>query len=451
MKENSFLFSTSGNSGLSKARARFLTQAIQLEEQGPPRLVSLAAMLTLALLVAVIAWSSITKVSEKALAPGKVIPAGLNHTVQHLEGGLVMELLVRDGDPVKKGDLLLRFDPTATSSELEQIRIRKVALDLEAERLAALVESREPNFSDTDTAYASLIAKQRTVYHAQRISHERGIQVAESQISQRETELIQQLNAVESLTEETKLFQEQVDIRLKLEGKNVISRTELLSTKSRLAEAQRDLRRAKDSVSVARSGLEEAKQHKNELEAAFFKELELEAGRVATEIMEVSQTMVRLQDRLQRMEIRSSVDGIVQGLSLGSGSAVVEPGQLIMELVPTDDELVVEARVSPADIGHVKQGQPSDIKIDSYDPAKFGSVKGQVRRISANTYLNEKSQPYYRVEISLEKDHLGKASDSLRIIPGMTVMADIITGSKTILDYLLKPINRGMDNAFCEG
>ena len=160
--------------------------------------------------------------------------------------------------------------------------------------------------------------------------------------------------------------------------------------------------------------------------------------------------MVRLQDRLQRMEIRSSVDGIVQGLSLGSGSAVVEPGQLIMEIVPTDDELVVEARVSPADIGHVKQGQPSDIKIDSYDPAKFGSVKGQVRRISANTYLNEKSQPYYRVEISLEKDHLGKASDSLRIIPGMTVMADIITGSKTILDYLLKPINRGMDNAFSE-
>lgn len=450
MKENSFLFASSHSAGLPKARARFITQAIQLEEQGPPRLVSLGVILTLLLIAAAIAWSSITKVSEKAQARGRVIPAGLNHNVQHLEGGLVRELLVRDGDPVEKGALLLRFDPTTTHSEREQTRIRKMALDLEAERLAALVESRPPDFSSVGGDYLSLVEKQRTIYAAQRKSHQREVQVADSRIRQRESELTQQLNAIRSLAEEVKLSQEQVDIRLKLKGKNVISKTELLATKSRLAEAQGELRRAQDGVLVARSGLESAKQRKNELEAAFFKELELEAGRVTTEIMEVSQTLVRLEDRLNRMELRASVDGIVQGLSVGSGRAVVEPGQLIMEIVPTDDELVVEARVSPADIGHVKQGQASDIKIDSFDPAKFGSVQGEVMRISANTYLDESAQPYYRVEISLGKDHLGPTRDSLRIIPGMTVAADIITGSKTILDYLLKPISRGLNSAFTE-
>ena len=121
-----------------------------------------------------------------------------------------------------------------------------------------------------------------------------------------------------------------------------------------------------------------------------------------------------------------------------------------MQIIPTDDDLVVEARISPNDIGHVHRGQLADVRIDSYDSARFGSVKGEVGRLSATTYLDEQQRPYYRAEIKLARDHLGAKPGELRIIPGMTVNASIKTGSKTILDYLIKPIQRGLDRSFAE-
>ncbi len=450
MRDDNVVFSARGGTGLPRARARFLGQAIQLEEQGPSRVIRTAIYFTVLLLIAAVLWAWSTKVNEMAVAQGEVIPAGHIHDIQHLEGGIVSEIRVRNGDQVEQSDLLLRFAPSAMQSELEQTMIRKAALEMEAERLSSIVERRPPNFGDLSAQYPHLAEKQKTIYLAQMASHGSELKVADAQIRQRKTELNRQQNQAESVENEIALLEEQVKIRTQLAAKKLVAKTELISTQSRLAETQSERRKIYDSIIVAQSALEESGQRRLEIETRFNKDIELEAGKVAAKLAEVEQSLVRLQDRVTRLDVKAPVTGIVQGLSITRINAVVDPGQVIMQIVPTGDELIVEARVSPNDIGHIHTDQPADVKIDSYDSARFGTVKGRVKQISAFTYLDEKRNPYYRAEIELEKSWMAEQPDKLRIIPGMTVKADIKTGSKTILDYVLKPVSRGFSSAFRE-
>lgn len=432
------------------ARARYLTQSIRLEEKPPPGIISAAIFLTVALLLAGMVWASVTDVNETAHAPGEIVPAGLSISVQHLEGGLVKALHVREGDQVKRGEPLLQLDDSALHSELSQMRFRQLALELQAERLAALLENRPAAFDPVAGEYESLVTKQQTIYQAQLNSHQREIQVVDSQIAQKEQERVRQKNQVLSIQKEVALLEEQVRLRTELTRKKLVSRTELLTTQSRLAEAQGELRRAKDGVLVATSALEEARQRRLEAEAVFLRDIELEAGRVASELAEVGQAVLRLRDRIERVTMYAPVDGIVQNLTLSSGQVVVDPGQVILQVIPTADDLIVNARVSPTDIGHVKPGDWADVSVDSYDTVRFGMLRGEVRRLSATTYLDDQGHPYYRAEIALVRDHLGSDERPLRIIPGMTVKVDIRTGTKTLMAYLLRPVQRGLSTAFGE-
>lgn len=436
--------------GAPRARARFLAQAIALEEQGPSTIVRTAIYLAIGLLVAAVAWAWSTEVNEVASCRGEVVPAGLIHDIQHLDGGMVREIYVRDGDRVRQGQPLLRFAPPESQTELDQARIRKATLELQAERLEAIIEGREPNIDPKTHPFPDLARKQLTIYRAQRDSHASEVRVIEAQIQQRLTELRRQQAQVGGLKKEIGLLEEQVKIRSRGVKGKLVARTELLATQTRLAEAQRELRTLRNGIVVARSAWEEARQRLLELEAGFRKDLEIEAGKVAAQLAEVEQTLVRLQNRVDRLLVRAPVDGIVQGLSITRINAVVRPGQVIMQVVPVHDELIVEARIPPDQIGHIHQGQEAVVKIDSFNPSRFGNVKGEVERISASTYLDERRNPYYRAEIRLQQNHLGDDPSRLRIIPGMTVQADITTGSKTILDYLLRPISRGFANAFHE-
>lgn len=450
MKQNQGTSSAGRSSGITRARARFLAQAIQLEEQSPAMVIRGAITFTVLMLIAAIVWAWYTPISEVTTAVGDVVPAGLIQDVQHLEGGMVSEIHVRNGDEVSEGSLLLRFAPPAIESELEQTQVRRAALTMELERIQALVEQRTPDFGEMGRRYPVLATKQLTIYEAQLASWEAENQVLDARLRQRQTELERQENQAESIRTEIYLLREQVGIRKKLVKDRVVARTELLATQSQLAELERERRTIEDSVIVARSALEEAEQLRKDTRARFIRDLELEAGEVTSRLAEVEQTLVRLKDRASRLNVYSPVNGIVQALSITRINAVVEPGQVIMQIVPVGDDLIVEARVSPDDIGHIHAGQVADIKVDSYDFARFGSVAGEILKISASTYLDEQRQPYYRAEIGLRKSWLGDQPDRFRIIPGMTVKADIKTGEKSILDYLLKPISRGLDSAFRE-
>jgi adhesin transport system membrane fusion protein len=450
MKEDSIVFAQESTAGLPRARARYLSQAIRLEEVSPSRTISLAILVSIFLIVSLVGWGALTRVSEVAIAEGEVVPAGLIVNVQHLEGGIVRQLHVRNGDRVTKGKTLVTFDPSSSQSELQQMLTRKTSLQLQGERLQALVEKRDPDFSRLQSEHPDLAAKQRTIYLAQVNSLQSELAVIESQTSQRKSELRRQQGQVDALRKELAIYKEQVSIREKLSKKGTVSRTELLTARSRLAEAESELRKTIDGIAVAQTELEESEQRKLEVFSRHNREIELEAGSVASELAEVEGTLIRLRDRVNRLEVNAPVDGIIQGLAISNNNAVVAPGEVIMQVVPVKDELIIEARILPQDIGHVHIDQPADVKFTSYDSSRFGSLQGRVQRISASTYLDQKQNPYYRAEVILDRDHLGEDPTRFKVLPGMTVTAEIQTGDKTILDYLMRPVSRGLDNAFRE-
>jgi len=450
MKENTVMFTPKGGAGIPRARARFLAQAIQLEESGTASIIKTSIFFTIFMLATSIYWAWVTEVSEVTVSRGEVVPAGLIHDIQHLEGGIVNKIHVRNGDRVELDDPLLEFAPPASQSEFSQTQVRLGSLTLEGERLQAIIEQRKPTFGESAKKYPGLSQKQMTIYQAQLSSHQSALDVADAQIRQRQTELLRHENRAKSIIKEIALLKEQVKIREELFKDKMVSRTELLSTQSRVAESESERSTIQDDVIVARSALEGAKIKRLEIETEFRKKIEIEAGTVASKMAETEQAMIRLQDRVNRLDIKAPIAGIIQGLSITRINAVVEPGQVIMQIVPLHDDLIVETRIPPAEIGHIHQGLPAEVKVDSFDPARFGSVAGTLRQISAYTYLDEKGNPYYRAEIELERDYLGAKKQQLKVIPGMTVQADIKTGSKSILDYMLRPISRGFGSAFHE-
>lgn len=448
MDNNKNRTATTDNTGLPRARARFLAQAIQLEEEGVADILKVAIYTIMGMLVAVMVWMSVTPVSEVTVTNGKVVPMGYIHNIQHLEGGIVKDILVRDGDHVTKGDLLVQFSPPATQSDLDQLTLRQATLKLDLVRLAALRSSGEPIFSDELRQYPTLVRDEEESVRIQLSSHESELRVIDTRIEQRQSELQRQKNQVTELEKETALLQKQVDIRNILADRNAISQTDLLSVRSQHASLQSDLMSVKDGVYVALLSLEEERKRRDEVLARHRREMEDEASGVASQLADVESALIKARDKVDRLNLYAPVTGIVQGLAVTTINAVVRPGEVIMVVVPVDDEMIVESRLLPNEVGYVHSGQVADVKVHSFDSSRFGTLKGTVRQISPSTYLDEQANPYYKVKIGLEKAWLGSRKGEMAVIPGMTVQVDIITGSKTIMEYLMKPVSRGFQTAF---
>ena len=436
------------SSGLPRARARFLAQAIELEEEGVSDIVKSAVYVIMAMLLAVIIWMSVTPVSEVTVTSGEVVPVGYIHNIQHLEGGIIGDIRVRDGDRVEAGDLLVKFSPPATQSDLDQLNVRQAALKLDLARLDALRGSGVAEFPNALDAYPRLLAEEREALRIELQSNESELNVIDARILQRRSELQRQRNQVVELEKETELLQQQVDIRTRLAEKNAISQTDLLRIRSEHAALQSQLKSAQDGVYVAMLSLEEERKRREEVASRQRREVEDEAALVVAALAEVESALVKARDKVDRLQVYAPVTGIVQGLAVNTINAVVRPGDVIMQIVPVEDEMIVESRLMPNEVGYVHNGQVAEVKVHSYDSSRYGTLQGTVRQISPSTYLDEQANPYYKVKVGLEKAWLGEREGEMSVIPGMTVQVDIITGSKTIMEYLMKPVTRGFQSAF---
>lgn len=385
----------------------------------------MAIYFSMILFVATICWAALTKVNEITTAEGEAIPSGYIHDIQHLEGGIVSEIAVHNGDQVKPGDLLIRFALPVSQADYEQLQVRKTTLTLKMERLLAIEENRKPNFQNIGQLFADLSAKEMSSYHAQISSTDSEIAILKAQTSQRESELRRQ-------------------------KKYIVSETDLLATQSKLASLQSQLKSVQDGIFVATMALTESKNRHLEILAGHKKDVELEITEVAGQLAEVEKSLIKAEDRVNRLSLFAPISGIIQGIAITSINSVIAPGNVILQIVPTDDEMIIEAKILPEEIGHVHIDQYAEISVDSYDSGKFGHVNGKVKHISPSTYLDDEKKPYYRAHIELEKNYVGKNPKHMKIIPGMTVQVNIITGSKSILDYLLKPVSRRFKNAFQE-
>ncbi len=275
-------------------------------------------------------------------------------------------------------------------------------------------------------------------------------QVIEHQIAQRETELTSLNEQAKSLRERINITGQMLSMRKKLVDKGLISRIIYLNTKQEYNTAEREYGKNRGVAKRTKGAIAEARGKRAQLDAELRNEAAVNLGQAASELTQLRLAVDKLRDRFQRLEVRAPVRGIVKGLSVNTIGGVVASGGVIAEIVPLDRELVVEARLSPSDIGHLKVGQPVSVKVQTFDFARYGTITGQIDRISASTFQDEEGATYYKANVVLDRNYVGNNPAKNPILPGMVVDADISTGHRTLLRYLLRPVYESLDRAFAE-
>jgi len=407
-----------------------------------------------AFFVIFLVWASGANVEEVVKGQGKVIPSAQIQVVQNLEGGIVQELLVREGEVVEKDQVLLRIDDTRFGSSMRENRARLLALKARAARLLAQAEGTSADFPLPEAVLQKLpeVAEQeRQLFREAQKKLDGELQILQQQVQQKETAL-KELNAKsQQLRGALSLARKELKMSRPLLQHGAISEIELLRMEREANDLRGELKQSDLSTARINSEIEEARQKLVQKTTEFRQESRERYAEVLAEMAPLQESSVALQDRVSRTAVRSPLRGTVKSLSVNTVGGVVQPGMDLVEIVPIEDSLMVEARISPRDIAFLRPDLPAVVKLTAYDFATYGGMDAQLEHISADTFTDEQTdEPYFLVRVRTQRNSLDDTSRKLPIIPGMTAEVDIVTGKKTILDYLLKPILRARDNALRE-
>ncbi|MBI5163329.1 MAG: HlyD family type I secretion periplasmic adaptor subunit [Magnetospirillum sp.] len=434
----------------SSRQTRHLAQAIQLEESGTAPLVRFTMLLACVACLCFVAWAAVTRVDEVAIADGTVVPTGSLQTVQHLEGGIVEAIVVKDGDLVAEGAPLVKLSPAGALADLEQTRAREATLLLRAERLRAFAEGRKPDFTFIGSNYERLVTDNQAIYHTQIQARNAARSVIMAQLEQKRSDLALLEAQHKTMQDQIDVLSEELRMREQLVAKNLISRVVYLDNKRELARMKGELSRMIGQTVTARESMSEVENRLVDQQTTLHKQTMDEMGTVVAELAQVQESIARLEDRVNRLVITSPAHGYVKGMMVHNTGAVIAPGAIVCEVVPVDRELKLDARINTRDVGHIKPGQPVRIKVTTFDFARYGAVTGKLQSVSASSFLDEKGLPYFKGSVTLDKDYVGDTPGRFAISPGMTASIEIITGDKTLLQYMLKPIFSQLQESFHE-
>ena len=373
---------------LGRRTDNYIAKAILLEEAAPPVYWQSTVKLIAYSLVVFIVWAMFAKLDVVATAPGQVIPIQGVKIIQHVDGGRIAAIEVRDGQEVKEGEVLMRLNDTEASAEYQTLSAKYWSLFARVERLRALLDKRPANFSSVPAQYQKIVAEQQFT-----------LKTSSDQIKQLEAEI--------------ELLGEVSSIRGSLAKEKLATRVQALDAERNFSQAQAELLRYR---------------------RANMDELNLSSG----EFAQTEEQMIKLRDRLERVNVVSPADGVIQDLRFRTIGGVIPPGAILMNVVPLDGKVHAELRVQPTDIGFVKTGEDARLKIGTYDFMRYGTVTGKVTMVSSYSTLDEKANPYFKVNVSIPQNYVGDRDKG--IDPGMTVQADIITDRQSVLRYLLRPI-----------
>jgi len=435
---------------ITRAQMKYLSREAILEEVGPSRFAILAGLLVIALIGGAVYWSHMVEIKSVAKTIGKITPTGYERVVQHLEGGIVREIRVRNGDLVKAGDVLMQFDETLRLAELDQIRARDGSLRIKELRLRAFIDGGEPDFGELAEKLTDQVAEGQFILRAtrERIAGQKAVLGSRIQQRQKSVEIFKQQLA--SLNDQYKLVNESVGMRKKLFKAGHGSRINLINTQLELSRVQGAMAEARVSTDQARASIQEAVNERTELEITERGKALEDLSNVMAERAEVRENLARLDDRVNRLEIVSPVSGVVHRLQVNTPGAVVEPAQVLMTIVPLDEQVVVETEIEPQDIGHIVVGQEAKVMVSGFDSRRYGNVPGTLTNISPTTFTDEKGRSYFKGRIKLEQDYIETKDTRHKVVPGMIVQADITTGSQTLLRYLTTPVYVALVQAFSE-
>lgn len=388
-------------------------------------------------------WASVSEIEEVTRGHGKVIPSGQIQVVQNLEGGILSEILVGVGDMVKKGQLLLRIDEKRFSSSFQQNRVKYLSFLAKAARLRAEA-SGEPFEVPEEVAkeMPEIARRERELYQTRMREFESSQAIRREQISQRRHEIRELNTRLAELTRTQALIQKELDLTRPLVSQGAASEVEVLRLERQASEIAGDIATTRDMIPRAVSKLQEAQLALEEVTLKFSNEAKAELNDTLAHLEEFSANAIALEDRLRRTAVRSPVNGTINRILVNTVGGVIRPGMDLIEIVPMDDTLLVEARIKPSDIAFLRPDQKAKVKFTAYDFTIYGGLDAELEHISADSITDEQGNSFYLVNVRTRKNYLGSESDPLPIIPGMVATVDILTGKKTILSYILKPVLR---------
>jgi len=421
--------------------------------RGPGRGASRVAHIMLfaiaAFFVTFLLWAHNATLEEVTRGEGKIVPSGQTKTVQHFEGGIVTEILVDEGAIVEEGDVLMRVENRSAEAQLSEklklyrnLRAKAVRLSAEAQLAQSLTFPAE-----LERTSPEVVRNERLLFESRLRQLEQQINILEDQRTQKRQELSELTAKVEQSREALSLSQQEEELIRPLVEQGASSRIDLLRIEQKMQELRSEIESVQLALPRTRSAISEAERRIEEKRTTFMTEAQQELNEVQAEAERTREEIEAGVDRAERTDVRTPVRGTVNKLVINTIGGVVRPGDPIAEVVPLGDSLVVEARIKPSDRAALYQGLPATVKVSAYDFSVHGGLDAELIEISADTLVDEDGESYFRIRLRTAETKLGEDKP---IIPGMTATVDILTGEKTVLQYLLKPIIKAKQDAMRE-
>jgi len=417
---------------------------LQQEPLRARRLLRLAA----GALVLLVVWAAFAQLDEVTRGEARVVPTTQVQIIQSVDGGVVKELLVREGQVVEAGQLMLRVDPTRFVSTLLESQASQQALQAKALRLEALTRGTPFNPPPELRRDApEVVAQEMRLYESTRAGISAQVFIARNQLSQRQQELNEVRARREQAERSLELMTREITATRPLVATGAVSEVEVLRLDREVAGLRGDRDQSIAQIARVQSAIQEASRKIEEVQLSSRNRMSAELSETMGRLASQSQGELALQDKVEQADIKSPVRGTVKRLLVNTVGAVVQPGKEVVEVVPLDDTLILEVQIRPKDIGFLRPGQSATVKFTAYDFSIYGGLEAEVSQIGADSVVDEKGNAFFRVKVRTLKPSLGA---DLPIIPGMVAQVDILTGKKTVLSYLLKPVLRAKANALTE-
>ncbi|PPC92103.1 MAG: hemolysin secretion protein D [Methylobacter sp.] len=407
---------------------------------------------SLAFVLSAIVWAGFATLDEVTRGTGKIVPSSHVQVIQNLEGGILSEIYVKEGDLVEKDQALMQLDDVRFASSFNETQLKYYELLANSARLTAESEGSALKIPDEVLLkYPSFAEHTKNLYASRAADQEANAKILQQQMVQKEQELVELKSKQEQIAKSYDLLKRELDISEPLVAQGAMSEVEMLRLKRNANDLNGELNAARLAIPRVQAALNEAKSKLSEQKIHFQSEAGKELNETKSELDRTAASVMALKDRVTRTRITSPVKGTVKQIKITTLGGVVQPGMDLMEIVPVEDQLLVQAEIRPADIAFLRPGQAAMVKLTAYDFSIYGGLEARLEHISADTITNEEDKKnYYQILLRTNSSYLEKNGEKLNIITGMNADVDILTGKKTVLDYLLKPILKAKARALRE-
>ena len=425
-----------------------LEAAMRMRPSSPAILLLVTIMAFVAFLIV---WAAVSQVEELTRAQGQIVPAKELQVVQSLEGGILQELLVAKGDFVKKGQVLMRLSDVMFSSEERGTEARFMSLEAKKARLHA--ESAGQDFTvseDIKAKIPAIVDNEKSLYESRQNELNSAYKIQDEKINKAQADLGEVDAEINRLSQSRILLNKELKITKDMVAKRAVPKLDQIRLERELGDISGQINARQQEKKGLQASLKSA-ENERKIQLDKFRSVALEElNEVETQMASLRENLKSIGDRVDRTEIRAPVDGIVNQITLRTIGGIVEPAMKLIEIVPGDDELKILAKVKPDEIAFLKVGQAVKVKVSAYDPQIYGALDGVLTRIAASSVSDREGNVMFEVEVRTNTNHLGTQAKPLPITSGMVATVEIITGKRTILNYLLKPFHRGLNRAFRE-